>query len=43
MKGPRRTACFAKVMHSYTLSTLKWYPQVQPEEIPEVQLVVVTT
>ncbi len=26
MNGPRRTACFAKEMHSYTLLTLKWYP-----------------
>ncbi len=37
MNGPRRTACFAKEMHSYTLFTLKLYPEVQPEVIPEVQ------
>ncbi len=41
MNGPRRTACFAKEMHSYTLFTLKLYaeviPEVQPEIIPEKQ------
>ncbi len=37
MNGPQRTACFAKEMHSYTLFTLKLYPEVQPEVIPEVQ------
>ncbi len=37
MNGPRRTACFAKEMHSYTLFTLKLYPEVIPKVIPEVQ------
>ena len=45
MNGPRQTACFAKEMHSYTLFTLKLYPEVQPEVqleiIPEKQLEVV--
>ena len=41
MNGPRRTACFAKEMHSYTLFTLKLYPEVQPEVIPEVQLEII--
>ena len=37
MNGPQRTDCFAKEMHSYTLFTLKLYPDVQPEVILEVQ------
>ncbi len=36
MNGPQRTACFAKEMHSYSLFTLKLYPEVQPEVQPEI-------
>ena len=37
MNGPRRTACFTKGLHNYTLFTLKKYPEVEPDIIPEGQ------